>query len=418
MSSITDIRAREILDSRGNPTLEVDVFLDSGAFGRAAVPSGASTGSHEALELRDQDPQRYGGKGVRQAVHHVTHEIYETLSGLNAYDQGLIDSIMIDLDGTPKKSRLGANSLLGVSLAVARAACDDAGMPLYRYLGGLTATTLPMPMMNVINGGAHANNGLGIQEFMIIPSGSASFSQGLAMGCHVFHTLKNLLSQGGQSTAVGDEGGFAPMLSSTKEAMDFLMKAIEKAGYQPGKDITLALDVAANELYQGGHYHLDGKVFDAPSLVGFYQDLAERYPLVSLEDAFSEDDFQAWALLTQELGSKMQLIGDDLFVTQTQRLEQGIQEKWANGILIKPNQVGTLTETMETIALAKKAGFKTVMSHRSGETEDAIIADLAVGLNTGQIKTGSLSRSDRLSKYNQLLRIEEEIDTSTSGSII
>lgn len=408
MTQIIDIRAREILDSRGNPTLEVDVYLESGAFGRASVPSGASTGSHEASELRDKD-DRYGGKGVRQAVDHVTHDIFEAVSGMNAYDQAFIDQTLIDLDGTPLKSRLGANSILGVSLAVARAAADDQGVPLYTYLGGLAAKTLPVPMMNILNGGAHAANGLSIQEFMIIPQGYDYFAEGLRRGAEVFHALKNILADTGHGTAVGDEGGFAPTLSSSFEACDFLLKAIEKAGYRPGEDFVLALDVAATELYDNGLYTLDGQRVDADDMIAFYQLLESRYPLASLEDAFAEDDFKAWAALTQTLGDRLQIVGDDLFVTQPQRLAMGIDNGLANAILIKPNQVGTLSETMETIALAKANGYRTVMSHRSGETEDSIIADLAVGLGTGQIKTGSLSRSDRVAKYNQLLRIEEEL---------
>lgn len=408
MSEIIDIRAREILDSRGYPTLEVDVHLDSGSFGRAAVPSGASTGSHEATELRDGD-ERYGGKGVLRAVTHVMEDIFEALSGMNAYQQAIIDDVMIDLDGTPQKSRLGANSILGVSLAVARAAADDCGMPLYTYLGGLNATTLPVPMMNIINGGAHANNGLSIQEFMIIPQNYSYFSEGLRQGVDVFHTLKKNLAEAGFSTAVGDEGGFAPPLTSTKEALDFILKAIEKAGYKPGHDVMLALDVAANELYDGSCYHMDGKTMDYHEMIGFYETLSSDYPLLSIEDAFHENDFEAWKALTKTLGHKVQIVGDDLFVTQVKHLKHGIENKLANAILIKPNQVGTVSEMIETIHLAKKHGFKTIMSHRSGETEDAIIADLAVGLNVGQIKTGALSRSDRLAKYNQLLRIEEAL---------
>lgn len=408
MSAIVDLRAREILDSRGNPTLEVDVHLESGAFGRAAVPSGASTGSYEATEMRDGDT-RYHGKGVLRAIDAVNHEIFDALCGMNGYEQTHIDHALITLDGTPQKSRLGANSLLGVSLAVARAAANDLGVPLYRYLGGLNISKLPKAMMNVINGGAHASHGLSIQEFMIIPQGAPTFAESVRMGAEVFHTLKSILSKRDLSTTVGDEGGFAPPLKGTEAALDILIEAIQAAGYTPGTDMLLALDVAANELYHEGIYHMDGKTYTTDALVVYYETLVKSYPIVSIEDGMQEDDFHGWHHLTKSLGSHVQIVGDDLFVTQKKRLQKGIDDTLANAILIKPNQVGTLTETMDTITLAQSYGMKTIMSHRSGETEDTIIADLAVGLGTDQIKTGSLSRSDRTAKYNQLMRIEEEL---------
>lgn len=414
MSAITGIFAREILDSRGNPTVEVDVLLESGAEGRAAVPSGASTGAHEAVELRDNDKKRYGGKGVLKAVAAVNEEIADALDEAEALDQVGIDQALIALDGTENKSRLGANALLGVSLAVARAAAQEAGLPLYRYVGGAFARTLPVPMMNIINGGAHADNGIDIQEFMIMPVGAPSMGDAIRMGSEVFQTLKKLLSEAGFSTAVGDEGGFAPKLGSAVAALDFIMKAIEKAGYKAGKDIVLALDVAATEFYKSGKYHMHGenKVCDAGGMIQFYSDLLKAYPIASIEDGLAEDDWDGWVALQKSMGNKVQLVGDDLFVTNVKRVRLGIKKEAANAVLVKVNQIGTLTETLETIELAKRAGFGVVMSHRSGETEDSIIADLAVATNAGQIKTGSLSRSDRLAKYNQLIRIAEDLDMS------
>ncbi|HUX78467.1 MAG TPA: phosphopyruvate hydratase [Alphaproteobacteria bacterium] len=411
MSIIVDILAREILDSRGNPTVEVDVELESGARGRAAVPSGASTGKHEAVEKRDGDKERYNGKGVLDAVQAVNDEIYESLCGEDAQEQLLIDQQLIDLDGTEDKSRLGANALLGVSLAVARAAAADEGIPLYRYIGGLYAHVLPIPLMNIINGGAHADNPIDFQEFMIVPVGAPNFKESLRWGAEVFHALKHNLSEAGFNTNVGDEGGFAPALPSTRSALDFIMKSIETAGYKPGEDIVLALDVAANEFYRAGRYHLSGenKILDADELVAFYQELVEAYPIHSIEDGMAEDDWNGWKTLTDALGERIQIVGDDLFVTNPLRLAEGIEKGVANSILIKVNQIGTLTETIQTIDLAHRSGYTTIISHRSGETEDSIIADLAVALNCGQIKTGSLSRSDRLAKYNQLLRIEEAL---------
>ncbi len=410
MSAIIDIVGREILDSRGNPTVEVDVTLDSGAFGRAAVPSGASTGAHEAVERRDGGA-RYLGKGVLDAVDAVNGDLFDALSGLDADDQASIDGIMCDLDGTPNKANLGANAILGVSLAVAKAAAVDAGLPLYRYVGGVGARTLPVPMMNIINGGAHADNPIDIQEFMIMPVRADSFREALRMGAEVFHTLRGALKDAGHNTNVGDEGGFAPMLNSADEAMGFVMKAIEAAGYCPGEDIYLALDPASTEFYRDGKYYLDGggKVLDGAEMAAYYQDLANRYPIISIEDGMAEDDWAGWEALTKAIGDRVQLVGDDLFVTNPVRLAEGIAKGVANAILIKVNQIGTLSETLDAVGMAHKAGYRAVMSHRSGETEDATIADLAVATNCGQIKTGSLARSDRLAKYNQLLRIEEEL---------
>jgi enolase len=409
MSILIDLKAREILDSRGNPTVEVDVLLDSGATGRAAVPSGASTGTHEAVELRCGDKKRYGGKGVLKAVENVNEEIAAALAGMDAADQVAIDQAMIDLDGTPNKGRLGANAILGVSLAVAKAAAEDAGLPLYRYVGGAYASLLPVPMMNIVNGGAHADNPIDFQEFMIMPIGAPTFAEGLRIGAEIFHALKKQLKDAGLNTNVGDEGGFAPNLASADAALGFVMKAIETAGYRPGEDVALALDVASTEFFKGGKYHLEGegKVLSSDDMVKMYADLVARYPIISIEDGMAEDDWQGWAALTAELGQKVQLVGDDLFVTNPQRLQQGIQQKIANALLVKVNQIGTLTETLAAVDMAHKAGYKAVLSHRSGETEDTTIADLAVATNCGQIKTGSLCRSDRLAKYNQLLRIEE-----------
>jgi enolase len=410
MSGIIDIAGREILDSRGNPTVEVEVTLDSGAFGRAAVPSGASTGAYEAVERRDGGA-RYLGKGVLGAVDAVNGELFDALSGMDADDQAGIDIIMCELDGTPNKANLGANAILGVSLAVAKAAAADAGLPLYRYVGGVGARTLPVPMMNIINGGAHADNPIDIQEFMIMPVRAESFREGLRMGVEVFHTLRGALKDAGHNTNVGDEGGFAPMLNSADEAMGFVMKAIEDAGYRPGEDIHLALDPASTEFFRDGKYHLDGegKVLDGAEMAAYYQDLADRYPIISIEDGMAEDDWEGWEALTRAIGDRVQLVGDDLFVTNPVRLAKGIEMGVANAILIKVNQIGTLSETLDAVEMAHKAAYRAVMSHRSGETEDATIADLAVATNCGQIKTGSLARSDRLAKYNQLLRIEEEL---------
>jgi len=413
MTAITDIYAREILDSRGNPTVEVDVMLETGAFGRAAVPSGASTGEHEAMELRDTDTGRYGGKGVLSACASVNGEIFDALSGLDAEDQLMIDQTMIGLDGTENKGRLGANAILGVSLAVAKAAAEEAALPLYAYVGGVGAHLLPVPMMNIINGGAHADNPIDIQEFMIVPEGADSIAEAVRMGAEVFHTLKKDLREAGHNTNVGDEGGFAPGLSSTDEALGFIMKAIENAGYKAGEDISLALDSASSEFYKDGKYHLkgEGKILDAAEMCIYYDDLVSRYPIVSLEDGLDENDWDGWKALTDALGSKVQLVGDDLFVTNPVRLRDGISRGVANSILVKVNQIGTLSETLEAVETAHKAGYTAVISHRSGETEDATIADIAVATNAGQIKTGSLSRSDRLAKYNQLIRIEEELGT-------
>jgi len=407
--TIDEVRAREILDSRGNPTLEVEVTLKSQAKGRAAVPSGASTGIYEAWELRDGDKKRYQGKGVLKAVENVEKIIAPKIKGLKATQQAEIDRIMIKLDGTPNKRSLGANALLGVSLSVARAAAEALGLPLYQYLGGLGAKLLPLPMMNIINGGKHADNKLDIQEFMIIPRGAKSFKEALRMGSEVFHNLGDLLRAKGLSTGVGDEGGFAPQLSSSEEAIQTILKAIERAGYKAGGDIAIALDPAASSFYQEGKYIFEGKERTASQMVSLYQDLISKYPLISLEDGLAEDDWKGWELLTKKLGKKIQIVGDDLFVTSLKRLKRGISLGVANSILIKLNQIGTLTETLETISLAKSAGYTVVVSHRSGETEDCFIADLSVGTNCGQIKTGSLSRSERVAKYNQLIRIEEEL---------
>lgn len=409
MSEIVNILAREILDSRGNPTVEVDVMLDCGSLGRASVPSGASTGTFEAVERRDGDKKRYQGKGVLEVVRSIETEIFEALVEMDAEDQRAIDQILIELDGTPNKSRLGANATLGVSLAAAKAAAQSVGLPLYRYIGGTNARTLPMPMMNILNGGAHADNPIDIQEFMIIPSSATDIKQAVQMGAEVFHKLKDLLKKAGLNTNVGDEGGMAPALSSSRQALDFILQAIEAAGYKPGSDVNLALDVAANELYKDGSYTLEGKKFSGAELVSYYADLVKEYPLISIEDGFFEDDWEGWKHLTQTLGDKIQLVGDDIFVTNPERLARGIQEKSANAILIKPNQIGTLSETLDTIHLAQTSGFKTIISHRSGETEDTTIADIAVAVNAGQVKTGSLCRSDRVCKYNRLIRISEEL---------
>ncbi len=412
MTEIVDIFAREILDSRGNPTVEVDVTLDDGSLGRAAVPSGASTGAYEAHELRDGDKSRYIGKGVLKAVEAVNTEIYEELIGLDAEDQRRLDQAMIDLDGTETKSRLGANAILGVSMATAKAAANAAALPLYRYIGGANAHVLPTPMMNIINGGEHADNPIDVQEFMIMPVGAQTFSEALRMGTEVFHTLKKGLSDAGHNTSVGDEGGFAPNLSSTEDAISFIMKSIEAAGYRPGEDCALALDAASTEFFKDGKYVLagEGKTLDSGEMAQYLTDLVNKYPIISIEDGMAEDDWDGWKTLTDLVGNKCQLVGDDLFVTNSKRLAKGIDMGAANSILVKVNQIGTLTETMEAVSLATASSYTSVMSHRSGETEDATIADLAVALNCGQIKTGSLARSDRLAKYNQLLRIEEELD--------
>jgi enolase len=408
MTAIIDITAREILDSRGNPTVEVDVILEDSAFGRAAVPSGASTGAHEAMELRDGG-KRYGGKGVEKAVAAVNTEIFDALCGMDAEDQPRLDRVMCELDGTPNKARLGANAILGVSLAVAKAAAESAGLPLYRYVGGARAQVLPVPMMNIVNGGVHADNPIDFQEFMIMPVGAASFREALRMGAEVFHTLKKALHDAGHNTNVGDEGGFAPNLKSADEALSFVMKAIEKAGYKPGDDIYLALDPASTEFFKNGKYELEGegKSLNPDQMVKVYEDLTARYPIISIEDGMAEDDWDGWIALTKSIGRKVQLVGDDLFVTNTARLKDGIARHAANAILIKVNQIGSLTETLDAVDMAHRNAFRAVMSHRSGETEDSTIADLAVATNCGQIKTGSLARSDRLAKYNQLLRIEE-----------
>ena len=410
MTAILDIIGREILDSRGNPTVEVDVKLEDGAFGRAAVPSGASTGAHEAVELRDGG-KRYGGKGVENAVAAVNGDLFDALAGLDAEDQIKIDNTMIALDGTPNKARLGANAILGISLAVAKAAAQSAGLPLYRYVGGAKAQLLPVPMMNIINGGAHADNPIDFQEFMIMPVGASSFREGLRMGAEIFHALKKSLHDAGHNTGVGDEGGFAPNLKSPDEALGFISKAVEKAGYKLGEDIYFALDPASTEFFKNGKYELEGegKSLTPDQMVKVYADLCKRYPIISIEDGMAEDDWAGWKALTDEVGKTVNLVGDDLFVTNVKRLSQGIAQKTANAILIKVNQIGSLTETLATVEMAHKAAYKAVMSHRSGETEDSTISDLAVATNCGQIKTGSLARSDRLAKYNQLLRIEEQL---------
>jgi len=417
MSAITGVYGREILDSRGFPTVEVEIQLESGAWGRAAVPSGASTGKREAAELRDGDGQRYRGKGVQHAVRNVEETIAPEIDGMEASEQAAIDQALLELDGTPNKSALGANAILAVSLAVARAAADDAGLPLYAYLGGVGGRLLPVPMMNVINGGAHADNGIDFQEFMLVPAGADSFSNALRMSVEVFHVLKEILKSKKLSTGVGDEGGFAPALASNTAALDLLMEAIETAGYRPGDDVALALDIAASEFAEdNGRYRLrrENVVLNADEMVGRYEALIERYPIVSIEDGLGEDDWAGWALLTKRLGSKVQLVGDDLFVTNPAIIQQGIQKSIANAVLVKVNQVGTLTETMQAIELSKRAAYGTVISHRSGETEDTFVADLAVAVNAGQIKTGSLARSERTAKYNQLLRIEEELGHAAS----
>ena len=411
MTGILDIIGREILDSRGNPTVEVDVVLEDGSFGRAAVPSGASTGAYEAVELRDGDPERYFGKGVLKAVDAVNGEIYSALCGMDATEQLHIDKTLIALDGTANKARLGANAMLGVSLAVAKAAAEAQMTPLWRYVGGANARVLPVPMMNIVNGGAHADNPIDVQEFMIMPLAANSLSQAVQMGAEVFHTLKGLLNADGLATGVGDEGGFAPNLASTDAALGYVMKAIEKAGYKPGEDIYLALDAAATEFCENGVYHLagEGKKLDAGEMVAYWADLCGRFPIISIEDGMDENDWDGWKALTDAIGDKVQLVGDDLFVTNPARLADGIKQGVANSILVKVNQIGTLSETLEAVEMAHKASYTAVMSHRSGETEDATIADLAVATNCGQIKTGSLARSDRLAKYNQLLRIEESL---------
>jgi enolase len=414
MTAIIDIHGREILDSRGNPTVEVDVILESGAFGRAAVPSGASTGAHEAVELRDKDQGRYLGKGVLQAVESVNGELYQALSGMDAEDQLTIDQTMIDLDGTPNKGRLGANAILGVSLAVAKAAAEDAGLPLYRYIGGAFAHTLPVPMMNIVNGGEHADNPIDIQEFMIMPVSAGNIAEAVRMGAEVFHNLKKKLSAAGHNTNVGDEGGFAPNLKSSDEALSFIMQAIEAAGYKPGDDIMLALDCASTEFFKDGKYEMkgEGKSLDAGGMVKYLEDLCNRYPILSIEDGMAEDDWDGWKLLTDTIGNRVQLVGDDLFVTNPERLADGIAKGVGNSILVKVNQIGTLSETLQAVEMAHKASYTAVLSHRSGETEDSTIADIAVATNCGQIKTGSLSRTDRMAKYNQLIRIEEELDNA------
>jgi enolase len=411
MSKITDIVAREILDSRGNPTIEADVILDTGISGRAAVPSGASTGEHEAIELRDGDSNRYQGKGVLKAVANVNGEIKTALSGMEASDQRNIDETLISLDGTENKARLGANATLAVSMAVAHASAIQAGLPLYRYLGGEEANRLPVPMMNIINGGSHADNSVDLQEFMIIPAGAPSFSEALRFGTEVFHSLKSVLSDRGLNTAVGDEGGFAPDLSSNEEAIEVILKSIEIAGYRPGEDIYLGIDAASSEFFDNGQYDLkgEGRILDAAGMKSLLADWVNRYPIVSIEDGMDENDWTGWQELTREIGRKCQLVGDDLFVTNTRMLERGIQQKSANAILIKVNQIGTLSETLDAISMAQQADFGVIVSHRSGETEDTTIADLAVATSAGQIKTGSLSRSDRIAKYNQLLRIEQQL---------
>jgi len=412
MAGIAEIIGREILDSRGNPTVEVDVVLEDGSMGRAAVPSGASTGAHEAVEKRDGEPDRYLGKGVRDAVEAVNGEIFNAIGGMEAADQRRIDMTLIELDNTPNKARLGANAILGVSLAVAKAAAEGADTPLYRYIGGVQARTLPTPMMNIVNGGAHADNPIDIQEFMIMPVGADSLADAVRTGAEIFHTLKKELKAAGHNTNVGDEGGFAPNLKSADAAIGFILKAIEKAGYTPGEDVALALDCAATEFFKKGVYKLDGegKSLKPEAFAQYLADLVERYPIVSIEDGMAEDDFEGWKALTDLIGNKCQLVGDDLFVTNPQRIAMGIEKGLANSVLIKVNQIGTLTETLEAVEMAQRAGYSAVMSHRSGETEDSTIADLAVATNCGQIKTGSLARSDRTAKYNQLIRIEEELD--------
>ena len=414
MTAIIDITARQILDSRGNPTVEVDVTLESGARGRAAVPSGASTGAYEAVELRDGDKKTYLGKGVLKAVGFVNQDIAEELVGMDPEEQAMIDNTMIELDGTDNKANLGANAILGVSMACARAVADELDVPLYKYLGGTYAHLLPTPMMNIINGGKHADNPVDFQEFMIMPVGAESFSEALRCGAEIFHALKKQLHDAGMNTNVGDEGGFAPAVSSATEALDFIMKSITAAGYKPGEDVMIALDCAATEFHKNGKYELEGekRTLTSAQLIAYYEELCNKYPICSIEDGLGEDDWEGWISLTEKLGDRVQLVGDDLFVTNPKRLAEGIERKAANAILVKVNQIGTLTETFEAIEMAKRAGFGIILSHRSGETEDSTIADLAVATNAGQIKTGSLSRSDRIAKYNQLLRIEEELGPS------
>jgi len=414
MTAIVDVHARQILDSRGNPTVEVDVTLEDGSMGRAAVPSGASTGAHEAVELRDGDKNRWGGKGVQKAVDSVNGEILEAIVGHEAEEQSEIDAMLIALDGTETKGRLGANAILGVSLATAKAAADALGSPLYRYVGGVSADLLPVPMMNILNGGAHADNPIDFQEFMVMPVGAESFSEGLRCGAEIFHALKSALHSAGFATGVGDEGGFAPNIASAREALDFILRAIESAGYKAGSDVLLALDCAATEFFKNGKYELEGegRSLSSDEMAAYLADLADAYPIASIEDGMGEDDMEGWRLLTQRIGDRVQLVGDDLFVTNEKRLAQGIENGLANSILIKVNQIGTLTETINSVRLAQTSGYTAVMSHRSGETEDSTIADLAVALSCGQIKTGSLARSDRTAKYNQLLRIEEELGDS------
>ena len=411
MTAIVDIHAREILDSRGNPTVEVDVLLESGAFGRAAVPSGASTGIHEAVELRDGDKSRYSGKGVLKAVENVNTVIVDAIIGMEAENQNEIDEAMIALDGTENKGKLGANAILGVSLAVAKAAAEEAGLPLYRYIGGTFAHVLPVPMMNILNGGKHADNPIDIQEFMIAPIGAKTMAEAVRMGAEVFHALKKELKSAGLNTNVGDEGGFAPELKTAEEALSYIVKAIESAGYKPGEDVRIAIDAASSEFYENGKYEMkgEGKSFTSAEIVEYYANLVEKFPIFSIEDGMAEDDWEGWKMLTDKLGSKIQLVGDDLFVTNPKRLAMGIEKGVANSILVKVNQIGTLTESLAAIELAHKNGYTAVVSHRSGETEDATIADIVVATNAGQIKTGSLSRSDRIAKYNQLIRIEEEL---------
>ena len=409
MGEILDILAREVLDSRGNPTVEVEVILDSGITGSAIVPSGASTGQREALELRDGDKKRFHGKGVQKAIKNIVGEIASGLRGMDSFDQGLIDRIMIDMDGTENKSKLGANAILGVSMAVCYASANELDMPLYRYIGGCNAKELPVPMMNIMNGGAHADNNLDIQEFLIMPAGVKSFSSALRAGAEIFQTLKLILKKKGHNTSVGDEGGFAPNLGSNEEALTIIIQAISESGYKPGKDVMLALDVASSELYDKGKYQFEGRKLSSQEMVEYYESLVQKYPILSIEDGMAENDWNGWKLLTQRLGKKVQLVGDDIFVTNTKILSEGIQKNIANSILIKLNQIGTVTETLDAIEMAKKARYTAVISHRSGETEDTTIADLAVACNTGFIKTGSLSRSERIAKYNRLLRIEEEL---------
>ncbi|MCL6730417.1 phosphopyruvate hydratase [Sphingomonas hankyongi] len=411
MTAIIDVHARQILDSRGNPTVEVDVTLEDGSMGRAAVPSGASTGAHEAVELRDGDKDRWGGKGVQKAVQAVNGEIAEEIVGMDAEDQGELDAALLALDGSENKGRLGANAILGVSLATAKAAADALGIPLYRYVGGVDASLLPVPMMNILNGGAHADNGIDFQEFMVMPVGAPTFAEALRCGAEIFHALKSALHEAGLATGVGDEGGFAPNIASAREALDYIGKAVETAGYRIGDEVLLALDCASTEFFKDGSYQMtgEGRSFSPAEMVDFLADLASAYPIASIEDGMAEDDMEGWKALTDRLGDRVQLVGDDLFVTSTKRLQQGIQDGIANSILVKVNQIGTLTETIEAVRLAQTSGYTAVMSHRSGETEDSTIADLAVALSTGQIKTGSLARSDRTAKYNQLLRIEEEL---------